>query len=165
MWRDGGKGELYTYLPDTIDHNWHICGPNANGQCEGGYGASVGTGAWVFPPGEWITVAERLRLNDVGKSNGEIEVYANGRSVLKVDGLQIRANAAGRIRGIMMQSFFGGAYPVRFLLFFARSLHLGCIEGVADGRHLLTGHTAYWASPKDQNVYFTDISIAILEKL
>jgi hypothetical protein len=112
MWRDGGAGELYTYLPHTDPQNWHICGPHANEQCQGDYGASSGTGAWVFPDGKWITVAERLRLNDVGQSNGEIEIFANGQSVLKVGGLQIRASSSGRIRGVMMQTFFGGVFRV-----------------------------------------------------
>ena len=34
------------------------------------YGFSVGRGAFVFPRGRWVTVAERVKLNDPGEENG-----------------------------------------------------------------------------------------------
>jgi len=33
-------------------------------------GFSVGRGSFVFPRGQWTTVAERVKLNDPGEENG-----------------------------------------------------------------------------------------------
>jgi hypothetical protein len=34
------------------------------------YGISVGNGAWIFEPGVWTTIAERVKLNDIGRADG-----------------------------------------------------------------------------------------------
>lgn len=138
MWRTDGQGELYTYLPPYTDSrfaaNEKQCSVAPKSECNPTYGASVGRGSFSFEAGKWTTVSQRVRLNDVGQANGELELFANGESVVKVDGLILRASDAGRLRGIQMQTFFGGS-------------------------------TSDWASPKDQNTYFSDFSMAITEKL
>jgi hypothetical protein len=48
-----------------------------------------------------------VKLNDVGKANGEFQLWADGESVINVSGIIIRDASAGRIRGIQMQTFFG----------------------------------------------------------
>lgn len=48
------------------------------------------------------------RTNGAGQENGELELFANGKSVVNVGGLVLRNSSAGRIRGIQMQTFFGG---------------------------------------------------------
>jgi hypothetical protein len=137
MWRESGQGEFYTYLPPYTDSRYSAnkkqCS-QPNSDCNPTYGASIGRGSFDFAQGAWTTVTERVKLNDVGKANGEIELFVNGKSTISVNGLILRARSAGRIRGIQMQSFFGGS-------------------------------TAVWASPKDQNVYFADFSVAITEEL
>lgn len=35
------------------------------------YGFSVGRGAFKFPKGAWTTIAERVKLNTVGKADGQ----------------------------------------------------------------------------------------------
>ena len=35
------------------------------------FGFSVGRGAFVFSPGRWVTIAERVKLNDPGEENGD----------------------------------------------------------------------------------------------
>lgn len=55
-------------------------------------------------------MSQRVRLNDVGVANGELELYVAGQSVIKVMGLILRDSEEGRIRGIQMQTFFGGEY-------------------------------------------------------
>ncbi|KAI0081409.1 hypothetical protein K474DRAFT_1703850 [Panus rudis PR-1116 ss-1] len=134
MWRTAGAGELYTYLPPDEAANKAVCDVPPMSTCNDVYGASVGRGAFDWKDGQWNTVSQRLRLNDAGKANGEIELFVEGKSVIKATGLVLRRTDAGRIFGIQMQSFFGGS---------DRS----------------------WATPKDQNIYFADFSVAITEKL
>ncbi|KAG5339741.1 hypothetical protein C0989_003855 [Termitomyces sp. Mn162] len=138
MWRAEAAGEFYTYLPPYTDARFAAnkaqCDTVANSDCNPTYGASIGRGSFQFADGAWTTVTERVRLNDVGKANGELELFVNGKSVISLDGLILRGSSAGRIRGIQMQTFFGG-------------------------------HTSDYASPKTQNAYFSDFSVAITETL
>ena len=112
MWRTAGQGEFYTYLPPYTDSrfaaNRKVCNIAPASDCNPTYGASVGRGAFSFPTGAWTTISERVRLNDVGQANGEIQLFINGKSVINVGGLILRDSAAGRIRGMQMQTFFGG---------------------------------------------------------
>ncbi|KAH9939572.1 hypothetical protein B0H21DRAFT_32694 [Amylocystis lapponica] len=134
MWRKNGMGELYTYLPPGKPGNTNVCDVPPFSTCNDVYGASVGRGSFTFASGQWTTVSQRVRLNDVGQANGELELFANGKSVVNVGGLTLRDSADGRIYGIQAQTFFGGS-------------------------------TSAWASPKDQNTYFSDLSVAITETL
>lgn len=138
MWRGEGAGEFYTYLPPFTDArfaaNSKQCNVAPASDCNPTYGASIGRGAFKFTTGAWTTVSERVRLNDVGKANGELELFVNGQSVINVKGLILRDSSAGRMRGIQMQTFFGGSSPD-------------------------------FASPKTQNAYFSDFSVAITQTL
>lgn len=134
MWRANGTGEMYTYLPPAnetgFSANGKLCSlPDSD--CNDTFGASIGRGNYTWTPGQWTTVAERVKLNDVGKANGELELFLDGTSVISVNGLILRGTNQGRIRGLQMQTFFGG-------------------------------HTPDWATPIDQDVYFSDFSVAIL---
>ncbi|KAJ2911700.1 hypothetical protein MD484_g8714, partial [Candolleomyces efflorescens] len=132
MWRGQGRGEFYTYFPPGAAANQKLCNVAPSSHCNPTYGASVGTGSFSFATGRWTTVAERVKLNDIGQSNGEIELFVNGKSVINVSGLVLRTSNAGKFRGMQMQTFFGGSKPE-------------------------------FASPKDQDVYFSDFSVAITE--
>lgn len=114
MWRAEGTGELYTYLPPYTEPQFSAnqvqCGIPPFSTCNPTYGASVGRGAFFFQSGQWNVVSQRVRLNDVGVANGELELYVAGQSVIKVMGLILRDSEEGRIRGIQMQTFFGGEY-------------------------------------------------------
>ncbi|KZV60529.1 polysaccharide lyase family 14 protein [Peniophora sp. CONT] len=135
MWRTDGKAEAYTYLPNPevsskFNANKVLCNVAPESDCNDTYGASVGRGAFNFKSGAWNDVAMRVLLNTNGDANGEIEVYLNGESQIKVDGLIISSSDATRAQGIMAQSFFGGS-------------------------------DSSWASPQDQDIYFSDFSVAI----
>jgi len=109
MWRTDGAGEVYTYLPPDYAANQAVCDVAPFSTCNQVYGASVGRGSFKFATGGWTTISERVRLNDVGQTNGEIQLFVNGESVINVGGLVLRDSDAGRIRGMQMQTFFGGS--------------------------------------------------------
>jgi hypothetical protein len=110
MWRPEGAGELYTYLPPSSQANTKVCAVPPLSDCNPTYGASVGRGSFSFTPGVRTTVAQRVRLNDIGQTNGELQLFVGGKSVIDVKGLVLRTSDQGRIRGIQMQTFFGGTY-------------------------------------------------------
>ena len=116
MWRTDGAGELYTYLPPDYDENQAVCDIPPFSTCNDVYGASVGRGAWTFATGNRTTIAQRVRLNDAGVANGELEVFVGGTSLINVGGLILRDSDDGRIRGLQMQTFFGGELCCRTCL-------------------------------------------------
>lgn len=108
-------GEVYSYLPPfTIpgfEANEAQCHVPPYSECNPDFGNSVGRGAFSFTSGDRGTVAMRVLLNDAGEANGEIELWYNGKSVISLGGLIIRDSDQGRLRGLMMQTFFGGKSP------------------------------------------------------
>jgi hypothetical protein len=131
MWRDNGAGEFYGYLP-SANKNASFC---KGGACNLKFGTSLGTGKWSYKPGVWTTVVERVKLNDVGKANGEVEVTVDGNSRFNVKGVTFRTKESGRIRGVMMHTFFGGSSKPDY------------------------------QSPKDQEAYFNGFSMKVTKKL
>ncbi|KAG2009446.1 alginate lyase [Coprinopsis cinerea AmutBmut pab1-1] len=135
MWRTNGAGEIYAYFPPYdvpgFESNRALCEPAEN-RCDATYGISIGRGNFKFERGRWTTVAQRVRLNDPGQANGEVELFVDGKSKIRAEGIIIREGEEGRIRGIQVQSFFGGS-------------------------------TVDWASPKDQDIYFADFSVAVTQ--
>ena len=150
MWRADGAGEFYTYLPPSFSANDNVCHAKPFSTCNPTYGASVGRGSFYWKAGASTAVTMRARLNDVGKSNGELQLWANGESVINVGGLVLRDSDAGRFRGIQMQTFFGGKYNTVA----SEPFLTMCI-----------GSTSDYASPKTQSTWFRDFTVAITEKL
>ncbi|KAF9239164.1 polysaccharide lyase family 14 protein [Melanogaster broomeanus] len=156
MWRTDGAGEIYSYLPPYTDPQFAAneaqCTVPPYSECNPDYGASIGRGAFYFTSGQWNTVSQRVRLNDIGQPNGELELYVGSVSVINVGGLILRDSEEGRIRGIMMQTFFGGM-QMKFLN----------VDVVLT--QIVIGSTADFACPKDQYAYFADFTVAITETL
>ena len=117
-YREDGKGELYTYIPLTAANTaaqLRVPGTLQNDK----YGFSVGRGAFTFPTGEWVSIAEYVKLNDPAENNGEVRVYVNGEMKIELEGVALVADAygeSGTIQGMMWQTFFGGEL---FLFFFS----------------------------------------------
>lgn len=109
MWRTNGAGELYTYLPPDYTENQVVCTVPPFSTCNSVDGQSIGRGSFTWKTGARTTIAQRVRLNDDGVANGELELFVEGVSVINVGGLVIRNSSAGRIRGMYFQTFFGGA--------------------------------------------------------
>jgi hypothetical protein len=126
MWRSEGAGEFYTYLPPSFQANTKVCNIAPLSTCNPTYGASVGRGSFKFTAGVRTTVTQRVRLNDVGQANGELQLFVGGKSVIDITGLVLRSSDQGRIRGIQMQTFFGGMYMFILFLGFIFDLNPPC---------------------------------------
>lgn len=94
MWRDGGLGEVYAYLPGI--EKW---------------GRSIGRGTWRLVPGQWMTLEITLRLNRLGQSDGEVQVRVDGKPVLREAGLLFRKRPDLQVDQLIFDSFFGGNDP------------------------------------------------------
>ena len=91
MWRAGGRGEVYAYLPSSKKH-----------------GTSLGRGAWRWPTGRWVQVVQHVRLNDPQGSDGVIDVWLAGKKVYTAAGLRFRSTDRLKIDGVFFSTFFGG---------------------------------------------------------
>lgn len=94
MWRTDGNGEVYAYLPDSVDA-----------------GTSLGRGEWVFPTGKWTLMEQEVVLNTPGERDGSITVWMNEERVAHFDDLLFRTTADLRIDGMFMSTFYGGDDP------------------------------------------------------
>ncbi|KAK7022158.1 polysaccharide lyase family 14 protein [Favolaschia claudopus] len=108
MWRSKGVGELYTYLPLTPGNRERLISVPPSSKENSDYGSSVGRDAFRFTAGKWLSLAFRVKLNSVGCGDGELELWIDGVSVIKVDGLMLRDSEHSRIKGAHFQTFFGG---------------------------------------------------------
>lgn len=91
MWRTGGAGEVYAYLPTSVAH-----------------GTSLGRGDWTWPTGTWTAVEQHVRLNTPGRPDGKVQVWLNGTPAFEQDGLTFRTTATLQIEGLFFSTFFGG---------------------------------------------------------
>jgi hypothetical protein len=127
--RSKGVGELYTYLPLTPNNREVLLAVPPSSKENSDYGFSVGRDAFRFDiaVGKWISLAFRVKLNSIGaedgrylsilstvpppesKFPGEVELWVDGKCVMKVLGLGIRDSENFRIKGAHFQTFFGGA--------------------------------------------------------
>lgn len=94
MWRTDGEGEVYAYLPSSVQH-----------------GTSIGRGQWVFPTGKWTEVRQEVRLNSPDREDGEVAVWVDGRMVLDSAGIRFRTSEELGIEGVFFSTFFGGDDP------------------------------------------------------
>lgn len=92
MWRPGGAGEVYAYLPSSEDR-----------------GTSLGRGSWTFETGRWVQVEQHVRLNEPGEEDGEIRLSIDGEEVLAETGVVFRTTDELLVEGIFFSSFFGGS--------------------------------------------------------
>lgn len=155
MWREDGAGELYTYLPMDEPANQKLCSYKPGfSECNPKYGASVGRGNFHFARGEWTIVTVTVKLNDVGEANGSIRLRAGGKTVVNVDGVVLRTSENGKIRGMQCQTFFGG-----------KSCYI-CLDSCSSAKFVInTGSGKDWASPKTQEVYFSDFTLSVTQTL
>jgi len=91
MWRAGGAGEVYAYLPSSVS-----------------WGTSLGRGRFRFTTGRWQCLEQELSLNTPGRADGVVRVWLDDRPVFEQEHLTFRTTAALRIEGVFFSTFFGG---------------------------------------------------------
>ena len=109
MWRANGLGELYAYLPINDQNTQQLLAVPPRSINNPDFGVSAGRGAFTFPAGQWVTVTERIKLNDPGSFDGEITIWFNGAKVIDVGGLMLRDSLDSVIQGTHFSTFFGGS--------------------------------------------------------
>jgi hypothetical protein len=128
MWRTGGQGEVYAYMPVRPGE---IVSDEAKR-----YGISLGRGSWMFEPGRWQCIEQELVLNTPGKADGQVRVWLDGRKVYETDALLFRSVPTLQIEGIFFSTFFGGGdvswAPSRdlfadFSAFVTSAARVGCL--------------------------------------
>jgi len=109
MWRREGFGTIYAYIPSK-----GIRCNDPDVTCNSEYGNDLGNDIYQFPKGQWVSVFQEVKLNDIGKSNGYVKVWFNtNRNVnaptYTYDKAVIRELAGVKINAIMFSTFFGGS--------------------------------------------------------
>ncbi|XJO78321.1 hypothetical protein BDV3_002783 [Batrachochytrium dendrobatidis] len=108
MFRTGGAGESYIYLP--FDQQVPgFCKIPPKSVCNPDYGTSIGRGSWTFPTGEWVTVSQTITLNTVGVADGSITVKVNGRTAIQFNEIVWITDSSVGFLGIDFETFFGGS--------------------------------------------------------
>ena len=125
MWRTSGAGELYAYVPQTSVNANALANaiPKTHVAPNDVYGTSVGRGSFKWKTGAWTNISQRVKLNTVGKADGEMEIFVDGQSTISVTGLELRTSSSSRVRGMQIQTFFGGGHSYCYYLAHAASLN------------------------------------------
>ncbi|WWC70161.1 uncharacterized protein I206_104109 [Kwoniella pini CBS 10737] len=98
MWRAGGQGELYLYVPKD-KQTPELCQTPPKSICESAYGLSIGRGAWTFAKGDWTTVRQDVWLNTPGQNDGGFNIWVNGQLVMSASDVRYRENGDSCIQG------------------------------------------------------------------
>ncbi|ORX92040.1 hypothetical protein K493DRAFT_182031, partial [Basidiobolus meristosporus CBS 931.73] len=107
MWREGGVGEIYTYLPRALNKN--LCS-RSDVVCNADYGISAGRN-FQFRTGKWMKVDLFVQLNTLDRSDGYMKLYMNDRLVIDLSGLIYRSEDTMYADMLAFSSFFGGSTP------------------------------------------------------
>ncbi|KAL1696354.1 polysaccharide lyase family 14 protein [Schizophyllum commune] len=105
MWRKGGEGEVYAYMPTTQA----LCDEDEI-TCNDDYGVSIARGSFGFVAGKWNRIALLVQLNNPpDASNGNVQLYYNGLPALTQQNLRLRTSSDVLANGLFFSTFFGGS--------------------------------------------------------
>lgn len=116
MWREGGLGEAYLYVPENMQASdfctrLQKCAGSKKAnciQCNYNAGVSWGRGAFYFKRGEWNTLRLGIGLNTPNTTDGTMEVWHNGRRAIYYDKINWRQKNAA-VEAIEVVTFYGGS--------------------------------------------------------
>ena len=106
MWRNAGRGEIYSYLPSSA--NPGLC-DRSRVVCNPPFGMSLGRYVIPFRKGTWHTVRLSVALNSASSSttrDGWLSVSLDGREYVRYDRLHFGNNLV--LSDIAFSTFFGG---------------------------------------------------------
>lgn len=106
MWRRDGDGELYLYAPHAQAEGF--C-DRENYHCNLDYGNGVERGSFVFVPGQWQKIEQRVKLNDPGELNGVFMLFVDDVLVIDLADLNYRQEDSIHIMGMLFNTFYGGS--------------------------------------------------------
>ncbi|ORY01865.1 hypothetical protein K493DRAFT_277676 [Basidiobolus meristosporus CBS 931.73] len=109
MFRTRGDGELYAYLP--MNQASGYCNIKPRSVCNPSYGDSLGRGSFRFTTGKWHTLRQSIRLNKVGRQDGVLRVWVDGKLVINYRKAVFRNQPNVKNIGLIFHTFFGGSTP------------------------------------------------------
>ncbi|MCE2964796.1 MAG: hypothetical protein LW855_03285 [Alphaproteobacteria bacterium] len=95
MWREGGAGAVYVYVPGRQEN----CG------------TYYGKGSFTLVPGQTQRLTQEIRLNTPGKADGVLNVWVDGELVFTEQAFIWRETGDIMLRGLFFSTFFGGKSP------------------------------------------------------
>lgn len=109
MWRAKAAGEAYLYIPKNADQDAGLKKVPPVTHLDPKYGSSVGRGAFRFKQGGWTTIKQLVKVNTVGKKDGILKIWANGKLVISFGKMVWRNNDKINLQGVAFETFFGGS--------------------------------------------------------
>ncbi|KAL2919234.1 hypothetical protein HK105_200877 [Polyrhizophydium stewartii] len=110
MWRAGGNGEAYGYIPVT--QNDGICS-SSNSYCSADFGTSISRGSFKLATSAWTSIGVYVQVNTPGKPDGSVAVYVNGNRALSFNNVVYRSSSVSDsnllVRSVMFSNFYGGS--------------------------------------------------------
>jgi hypothetical protein len=91
MWRTGGQGEVYVYMPSSTR-----------------FGTSLGRGSFIFTRDKWHCIEQELSLNTPGQADGQVRAWLDAAAVFEQGSLFFRSVPELAIEGVFFSTFFGG---------------------------------------------------------
>ncbi|EIM82908.1 uncharacterized protein STEHIDRAFT_37722, partial [Stereum hirsutum FP-91666 SS1] len=105
MWREGGMGEVYAYVPKSSS----VCN-ETEAICNDKYGESLDRGSFNFTTGQWNRITLLVQTNHpAGASNGQISLYHNDVHVFSQTGVMFGNDSDVTPGGFYFSTFFGGS--------------------------------------------------------
>jgi hypothetical protein len=117
MWRRGGAGEAYLYVPEGSQAP-DFCAPKppclvggctTTTLCDYRAGTSFMRGAFAFQKGAWNAIRIEMGLNTPGIADGKLRFFFNGQKVMAYDTVVWRTLPSVFIEGVTFSTWFGGS--------------------------------------------------------
>lgn len=97
MFQENGRLCAYIYYPDMQQKYGEKHFLIENEAC------------YILPKGEWVEIGLKIRLNNPGKRDGNLQCFINDKMMLNLDQLNFRSVDTLKIDQLLFSTFFGGA--------------------------------------------------------
>ncbi|BGP50939.1 hypothetical protein JCM10450v2_006865 [Rhodotorula kratochvilovae] len=103
MWRQGGAGEVYAYIPTYAG----FC-EERSVACDRTYGTTLSRGNFGFARGGWTTITQLVSLNTPDIANGALYLWVNDTLAISHEDVLWRTNPNVTLSSVFFSTFFGG---------------------------------------------------------